>query len=454
MSTEIKHQHPSELLNKQADYKSLLTELMNVAKKQGATQTEASISHDTGFSVTVRNQEVETIEHNRNKSLGINVYFGQKKGSASTSDFSPQAIKSTLEAASHIARFTTEDPFNGLADAEFLEKTPLNLDLYHPWSIDPQNAIALGKDCEAHALAKDKRLTLSEGVSLSTQEAIYVYANSNGFLAGYPSSIHNISCSLIAKDKSGMQRDGSYTINRNPHQLQSIEELAKEAADNTVKRLSARRVSTCQVPVIFHSEIADRLIRTFLEAISGGNLYRNASFLVNHIGKSVFAKKISIYEKPHLLRALGSAPFDDEGVRTSDRVLVEEGVLRGYLLNSYSARKLGLQTTGNAGGFHNILLETSQFNLNDLIKQMDQGLLVTELMGQGINLVTGDYSRGAAGFWVENGEILYPVEEITIAGNLKDMYQNIIAVGNDINNKSSIQTGSIFLEKMMIAGTE
>lgn len=454
MSTEIKHQHPSELLNKQADYKSLLTELMNVAKKQGATQTEASISHDTGFSVTVRNQEVETIEHNRNKSLGINVYFGQKKGSASTSDFSPQAIKSTLEAASHIARFTTEDPFNGLADAEFLEKTPLNLDLYHPWSIDPQNAIALGKDCEAHALAKDKRLTLSEGVSLSTQEAIYVYANSNGFLAGYPSSIHNISCSLIAKDKSGMQRDGSYTINRNPHQLQSIEELAKEAADNTVKRLSARRVSTCQVPVIFHSEIADRLIRTFLEAISGGNLYRNASFLVNHIGKSVFAKKISIYEKPHLLRALGSAPFDDEGVRTSDRVLVEEGVLRGYLLNSYSARKLGLQTTGNAGGFHNILLETSQFNLNDLIKQMDQGLLVTEVMGQGINLVTGDYSRGAAGFWVENGEILYPVEEITIAGNLKDMYQNIIAVGNDINNKSSIQTGSIFLEKMMIAGTE
>ncbi|MEN9449936.1 MAG: peptidase modulator of gyrase [Pseudomonadota bacterium] len=454
MSTEIKHQHPSELLNKQADYKSLLTELMNMAKKQGATQTEASISHDTGFSVTVRNQEVETIEHNRNKSLGINVYFGRKKGSASTSDFSPGAIKSTLEAASHIARFTTEDPFSGLADAEFLEKTPPDLDLYHPWSIDPQNAIALGKDCEAHALAKDKRLTLSEGVSLSTQEAIYVYANSNGFLAGYPSSMHNISCSLIAKDKSGMQRDGSYTINRNPHQLQSIKELAKEAVDNTVKRLSARRVSTCQVPVIFHSEIADRLIRTFLEAISGGNLYRNASFLVNHIGKSVFAKKISIYEKPHLLRALGSVPFDDEGVRTSDRVLVEEGILRGYLLNSYSARKLGLQTTGNAGGSHNILLETSQFNLNDLIKQMDKGLLVTEVMGQGINLVTGDYSRGAAGFWVENGEILYPVEEITIAGNLKDMYQNIIAIGNDINNKSSIQTGSIFLEKMMIAGTE
>ncbi|WP_342147467.1 metalloprotease PmbA [Rickettsiella endosymbiont of Aleochara curtula] len=454
MPTQIEHQHPLELINKQADYKNLLTELMNMAKKQGATQTEASISHDTGFSVTVRNQEVETIEHNRNKSLGINVYFGQKKGSASTSDFSPQAIKSTLEAAIHIARFTTEDPFSGLAEPKFLEKTPPNLDLYHPWSIDPQNAIALGKECEAYALAKDKRLAFSEGVSLSTQEDIYVYANSNGFLAGYPSSMHNISCSLIAKDKSGMQRDGSYTINRNADQLLSIEALANEAADNTVKRLNAKRISTCQVPVIFHSEIASRLIRTFLEAISGGNLYRNASFLVNHIGKSVFAKKISIYEKPHLLGALGSAPFDDEGVRTSDRTLIEEGILCGYLLNSYSARKLSLQTTGNAGGFHNILLKTSQFNLNDLIKQLGKGLLVTEVMGQGINLVTGDYSRGAAGFWVENGEILYPVEEITIAGNLKDMYQNIVAIGNDINSKSSIQTGSIFLENMMIAGTE
>jgi PmbA protein len=454
MSTQIEHQHPLELVNKQEDYKILLTELMNMAKKQGATQTEASISHDTGFSITVRNQEVETIEHNRNKSLGINVFFGRQKGSASTSDFSPQAIKSTIEAACHIARFTTEDPFSGLAESHLLEKKPADLDLYHPWSIDPQNAIALGKQCEANALARDNRLTFSEGVSLSTQEAIYVYANSNGFLAGYPSSLHNISCNLIAKDKIGMQRDGSYTINRNPHQLQSIEKLAQEAADNTVKRLNAKRISTCQAPVIFHSEIANRLIRTFLEAVSGGNLYRNASFLVNHLGKSVFAKKISIYEKPHLLSALGSVPFDDEGVRTSDRVLVEEGILCGYLLNSYSARKLGLQTTGNAGGFHNILLETSQFKLNDLLKQMGKGLLVTEVMGQGINLVTGDYSRGAAGFWVENGEILYPVEEITIAGNLKDMYQNIVGIGNDINNKNSIQTGSIFLENMMIAGTK
>lgn len=446
-------QHPLDLVSKQADYKILLTDLLNMAKKQGATQAEASISHDTGFSVTVRNKKVETIEHNRNKSLGINVYFGQKKGSASTSDFSSQAIRSTLEAACHIARFTTEDPFSGLAETRFLEKTPIDLDLYHPWSIDLQNAISLGIECEVNALDRDNRLTFSEGVILSTQEAVYVYANSNGFLAGYPSSLHNISCNLIAKDKMGMQRDGSYTINRNPHRLQSIKELAKEAADNTVKRLSARRLGTYQVPVIFHSEIAGRLIRTFLEAISGGNLYRKASFLVNHKGKSIFSKKISIYEKPHLLNALGSAPFDDEGVCTNDRVLVEKGALCGYLLNSYSARKLGLQTTGNAGGFHNILFETSPFKLNDLIKQMGKGLLVTEVMGQGINLVTGDYSQGAAGFWIENGEIKYPVEEITIAGNLKDMYQNIIAIGNDINMKSAIQTGSIFLEKMMIAGT-
>lgn len=453
MPMPIEQQHPLELTNKQADYKILLTELLNRAKKQGATETEASISYDIGFSVTVRNKKVETIEHNRNKSLGINVYFGRKKGSASTSDFSSEAIQSTIEAACHIARFTTEDPFSGLAESHFLEKTPADLDLFHSWSIDPQNAISLGKECEANALARDNRLTVSEGVTLSTQEAIYVYANSNGFLGGYPSSLHSISCNLIAKDKMGMQRDGSYTLSRDPRQLQSIEELAKEAVDNTAKRLGAKRIATCRVPVIFHSEIAGRLIRTFLEAISGGNLYRKASFLVNHKGKPVFAKKISIYEKPHLLSALGSAPFDDEGVRTHDRVLVKEGILCGYLLNSYSARKLGLQTTGNAGGFHNILLETSQFKLNDLIKQMGKGLLITELMGQGINLVTGDYSRGAAGFWIENGEIQYPVEEITIAGNLKDMYQNIVAIGNDINIKSSIQTGSIFLENMMVAGT-
>lgn len=452
MQGQLEHQHLLEIINKQVDYKNQLLELIRMAKKQGATQVEASIHHDTGFSVSVRNQDVETIEHNRNKSLGITVYFGYKKGSASTSDFSVQAIKNTVEAACHIARFTTEDPFSGLAESRFLEKNPPDLDLYYPWSIDPQHAIALGKEYESKAVAIDNRLT-SEGVILSTQEAIHVYANSNGFLAGYPSTLHNISCSLIAKDKMGMQRDGSYTLNRDPSQLQSIETLAQEAANNTINRLSAKRLSTCQAPIIFHSEIANDLIRAFLNAISGGNLYRKASFLVDYLGKSVFDKKISIYEKPHLLNALRSAPFDDEGVRTYDRVLVKEGLLQGYLLSSYSARKLGLQTTGNAGGFHNILLETSQFKLNDLIKQMGKGLLITEVMGQGLNLVTGDYSRGASGYWIENGEIHYPVEEVTIAGNLKTMFQDIVAIGNDINYKSGIQTGSIFIENMTIAGT-
>jgi PmbA protein len=441
-----------DFLNKQATYKTLLSDILEMAKKKGATQVEANISHDIGFSVTVRMKEVETIEHNRNKSLGVNVYFGQKKGSASSSDFSLQAVENAVEAACHIARFTTEDPFSGLAEPNLLAKSLPNLDLYHPWSIDPQNAIELGKDCEISALATDNRITHSEGATLSTHQGLYLYANSNGFCDGYPSSRHSLSCSLIAKDKTGMQRDGSYTIGCDPNQLEPAEKLGKKAAENTLKRLNARRLPTCQVPVIFHAEIASSLIGNFLSAISGGNLYRKASFLINHLGKTVFSKLITIYERPHLLKGLGSAPFDDEGVATQNRTLVSDGILQGYLLSSYSARKLGLKTTGNAGGAHNILLETSQSNLDDLIKRMDKGLLVTELLGQGINLVTGDYSRGAVGFWVEHGQIQYPVEEITIAGNLRDMFQNIVEIGNDIDYRSSILTGSILLENMMVAG--
>ena len=444
--------HPFDFVSKQADYQTLLNEILQMAKKKGATQVETSISHDIGFSVTVRMKEVETIEHNRNKSLGINVYFGQRKGSASSSDFSLQAVENAVEAACHIARFTTEDPFSGLAEPNLLAKSPPDLDLHHPWSIDPQNAIELGKDCETSALAVDKRITLSEGATLSTHQGLYLYANSNGFSGGYPSSRHSLSCSLVAKDKTGMQRDGSYTVSCDPNQLEPAEKLGKHAAEITLNRLNARRLPTCQAPVIFHAEIASSLIGSFLSAISGGNLYRKASFLINHLGKSVFSKVMTIYERPHLLKGLGSAPFDDEGVATQDRTLVSEGVLQGYLLSSYSARKLGLQTTGNAGGAHNVVLETSQSSLDDLIKRMDKGLLVTELLGQGINLVTGDYSRGAVGFWIENGQIQYPVEEITIAGNLRDMYQNIVAVGNDIDYRSPILTGSILLESMMIAG--
>ncbi|BBB14620.1 peptidase U62 modulator of DNA gyrase [Candidatus Rickettsiella viridis] len=447
-----KMDRPVDFVSKQTDYKTLLSEILQMAKKKGASQVEANITHDVGFSVTVRMNEVETIEHNRNKSLGINVYFDQRQGSASSSDFSLAAIENAVEAACHIARFTTEDPFSGLPDAELLAKSPPNLDLHHPWSIDPQNAIELGKDCERSALAIDKRITLSEGVTLSTHQGLYLYANSNNFIGSYPSSRHSLSCSLVAKDKKGMQRDGSYTVSRDPHQLDPTEKLAKKAAEATLKRLNATRLSTCQAPVIFHAEIASSLIGNFLSAISGGNLYRKASFLVNHLGQPIFSDKITIHEQPHLLKGLGSAPFDDEGVTTRNRTLVSNGVLQGYLLSSYSARKLGMQTTGNAGGAHNIVLETSQLSLEDLIKQMDRGLLVTELMGQGVNLVTGDYSRGAVGFWVEHGKIQYPVEEITIAGNLRDMYKNIVGIGNDIDHRSSILTGSILLENMMIAG--
>lgn len=443
--------HPSDFVSKKADYENLLLKIIEIAKKKGATQVEANISHDIGFSVSVRMKEVETVEHNRNKSLGINVYFAQCQGSASSSDFSLEAVENALEAACHIARFTNKDSCSGLADPHLLEKSPPNLDLYHPWSIDPKNAIELGKDCEISALA-DNRITLSEGVTLSTHQGLYLYANSNNFIGAYPSSRHSLSCSLVAKDKNGMQRDGSYTVSRDPEQLESAEKLGKKAAEITLKRLGARRLPTCKAPVIFHAAVASSLIGTFLSAISGGNLYRKASFLANHLDKQVFANNINIYERPHLLQGLGSAPFDDEGVATQDRTLVSKGILQGYLLSSYSARKLGMKTTGNAGGAHNIVLETSPSSLDDMIKTMDRGLLVTELLGQGINLVTGDYSRGVVGFWIEQGQIQYPVEEITIAGNLRDMYQNIVKIGSDIDFRSSILTGSILLENMMIAG--
>jgi len=439
--------------SRQTAYKNLLTEVLHIAKKKGATQVEASISYALGFSVTVRMQEVETIEHHRDKTLEISVYFGQTKGSASSADFSVAAIENVVEAACRIASFTSPDPFAGLAEPSLLAKSPPDLDLYHFWAIDPQRAIEFGKDCEASALAVDNRIAISEGVTLSTNQDLYLYANSNDFMGSYPSSRHSLSCNLVAKDKSGMQRDGSYTVSRNPTQLVPIRTLAKQAAEAVLKRLHARRLVTCQVPVIFHAEIAESLIRAFLSAISGENLYRGASFLVNYLDKPLFCNKINIYEKPHVMQGLGSAPFDAEGVATQDRTLVSQGVLQSYLLSSYSARKLGLQTTGNAGGAYNIILEgNSQLSLEELIKKMDRGLLLTELLGQGINLVTGDYSRGAVGFWIERGQIQYPVEEITVAGNLRDMYQNIVAIGSDIDHRSSILTGSILLENMMIAG--
>ncbi len=452
MNKMSKHLATDNLLDEQVKWKQLTQNILDEAKAQGATSAEVSVSQGIGFSISVRMGVVETVEYHRDKGIGITVYFGKRKGSASTSDPGADAIKAVVSAASRIAQLSGEDPYAGLADAELMAKTYPDLDLYHPWYIEPEQAIAMALECENQARAVDKRIVNSEGASVSTYQSVGVYGNSHGFIGGYPSSRHSISCSLVGQDAKGMQRDGYYTIARDANDLLSVALVAKEAAVRTVKRLGARRLKTCTVPVIFQAEIARGLIGSFLGAISGGNLYRKSSFLIDHLGKKVFADNISLYERPHIPKGFGSAPFDGEGVATHDRDLVTNGVLQGYLLGSYSARKLGMKTTGNAGGAHNILIKTSDHDLPSLLKQMGKGLLVTEVMGQGVNLVTGDYSRGASGFWVENGEIQYPVEEITIAGNLRDMYQHLVAVGNDIDRRGSIHTGSILLDSMMVAG--
>jgi len=440
------------LLAEKATWQELANHILKTAQAEGASQAEVGINSDHGFSVNVRLGEVETVEYNRDKGVGITVYFGNRKGSASTADTHPEAIKNTVIAACNIARLTSEDPCSGLADVALMAYNYPELDLYHPWSLTPEQAIQISKECEDHARSLDNRIVNSEGAGISTHQGIHVYANTNGFNGAYAFSRHSLSCTLVAQDHNGMQRDGSYTIACEAADLESPTSVAKQTAERTVNRLNARRLKTCQTPVIFAAEIASGLIRNFLGAISGGNLYRKASFLLEQLGKPVFANHVNIFERPHLPKKLGSSPFDSEGVKTHDRDLVIDGILQGYLLSSYSARKLGMQTTGNAGGAHNILINTSDYDLAELMKQMHRGLLITELLGQGINLVTGDYSRGAFGYWVENGEIQYPVEEITIAGNLRQMFQDLVMVGNDIDHRHSILTGSILLKNMMIAG--
>jgi len=439
-------------LTEQTKWEELVGDILAEARKQGATSAEASVSKGLGFTASVRMGAVETIEYHRDKGVGITVYFGQRKGSASTSDTNQESIKATVTAACNIARLSGEDPYAGLADPALLAKNYPDLDLYHPWAIDTDQAVTLALECEQQARAVDKRINNSEGASVSTYQSLGIYGNSNGFIGGCASSRHSVSCSVVAEDASGMQRDGYYTVARDAMDLEAIGVVAKHTGERTVQRLGSRRIKTCKVPVIFHAELARGLFGSFLSAISGGNLYRKATFLLDQLGKQVFTKDLSLFERPHILKGLGSAPFDAEGVVTADRTLVENGILQGYLLGSYSARKLGMQSTGNAGGAHNIVVKTSTFDLPALLKQMHTGLLVTEVMGQGVNIVTGDYSRGAAGFWVENGEVQFPVSEITIANNLREMFLHLVAVGNDIDHRGSILTGSILLENMMIAG--
>ena len=432
--------------------KQISEDALKVAKLAGASAAEVDVSFGTGQTVSVRKGETENIEYNRDKGISITVFFGHKKGYASSSDFSPQAIKDTVEAACNIAKFTAEDPFCGLADASLMAQKIPDLNLYHPWTLTVEEAGELAKRCEAAALAVDqKRITNSEGASVSTSEGQFVYANTHGFSGGYPSSRHSISCSVIAEAAGAMQRDYWYSSARDANDMRTAEYVGQLAGERTVRRLGARAIKTGQYPVLFEAPLASGIISSLVSAISGGNLYRKSSFLLDSLGQKVASSLLNIEELPHLEKGLASSPFDNEGVISTPRMLVENGVLQGYVLSSYSARKLGLQTTGNAGGAHNLVIQHTQQSFADLLAMMGTGLLVTELLGHGLNMVTGDYSRGAAGFWVENGVIACPVEEITIASNMKDMLSQIIAIADDAIKPSSKQTGSILIEKMTVA---
>ena len=431
---------------------SLVQDMLDYAKQQGASACAAEASEGMGQSVTVRKGEVETIEYNRDKGIGVTVYIGQRRGNASTSDFNRQALLDTVDKALTIARYTAEDAFAGLPDADRLATVLPELDLFHPWTQTIDEAIAMAGACETAALAADKRISNSEGASVNTQNSLFVYGNSLGFSAGYPTSRHGVSCAVIAESEQGMQRDYWYTSARRAADLLSAEEVGRRAGERTVRRLDGRKVKTCQVPVLFEAPIATGLISSFVSATSGSSLYRKSSFLLDSLGQSIFPDWLQISERPHLLRGLASSPFDNEGVATIDREVIKDGVLQGYFLGSYSARKLGMQTTGNAGGNHNLLVSNTGEDFAGLLKKMGTGLLVTELLGHGTNMVTGDYSRGAAGFWVENGVIQYPVEEITIAGNLKQMFKDIVAIGTDTETRGSKQTGSILISQMTVAG--
>lgn len=432
--------------------RQIAKDVLDRAKAQGASAAETEVSEGFGQTVTVRRGEVETIEHNRDKGIGITVYIGKQRGHASTTDFTPQAIRDTVDAALSIARFTASDDCAGLADEDMLARKIEDLDLWHPWGLPVERAIELAKTCEGAGFAVDPRLGNSEGASVSTQESRFVYGNSLGFLAGFPGSRHGMWCGLIAGKNDEMQRDDWYETTRDPAELPTAESVGRRAGERAVKRLGARKIATRQAPVLFEAPAAESLLGHFVSAVSGGSLYRKSSFLLDSLGQQIFAPFVRVSELPHLPKGLASTSFDAEGVATHPREVVKDGVLQGYFLGSYSARKLKLNTTGNAGGNHNLILHDTGADFAAMLKALGTGLLVTEMMGQGINSVTGDYSRGASGFWVERGEIAYPVEEITIAGNLKDMFRSIAAVGNDVIRRGSRQTGSILIERMTIAG--
>lgn len=447
--SEVEVVGPQALPELQARVERILAE----AGRQGATACEVAVSVEQGLSTTVRQREVETVEFNRDQGFGITLYVGQRKGSASTSATGDDAIRETVAAALAIAKHASEDECAGLADRGLMARDLPDLDLYHPWAITPEQAVEQALVCEAAAFDADPRISNADGTTLSTHQGCRVYGNSHGFIGGYASSRHSLSCVMIAGGEGQMQRDYWYDVNRIGTQLTDAQVIGRRAAERTVNRLGARPVPTCEVPVLFAAELATGLFSSFLSAISGGNLYRKSSFLEGALGERLFPEWLSIDERPLIPRAMASASFDNDGLATYAKPFVEKGELVSYILGTYSGRKLGLPSTANAGGVHNLFVTHGQEDQKALLRRMDRGLLVTELMGHGLNMVTGDYSRGAAGYWVENGEIQFPVQEVTIAGNMKDMFRQILAVGSDLEVRGNIRTGSVLIERMTVAGS-
>jgi len=439
----------SELSQKILDTADMALEF---AVKKGASTSEISINQGEGISVAVRQGQVETVEHHRDKCLGITVYFGHRSGSATSTDFSRIAIESAVQSACNIARHTEEDFCNGLADVDLLATEFPDLDLYFPWNLEISDAISIAVRCEQAALSADSRISNTDGSTVASHVGTALYANSNGFRGVSHGSRHNISCCVIAGEGIDMQRDYWYDSRRDPGELCCPEEIGVETAKRTLRRLNARKIKTIKSPVLYEPSVASSLLSHFISAVNGSSLYRKASFLLDKKGEKIFSEKVRIHEQPHLLKASGSAVFDNEGVATAPRDLVTQGILQGYVLNSYSARKLELQTTGNAGGVHNLTIDSTGGDFKDLMQEMGSGLVVSELIGFGVNNVTGDYSRGAFGFWVENGEIQFPVQEFTVAGNLAEMFQGIESVGSDVDERKSIRSGSILIDTMTIAG--
>jgi PmbA protein len=445
-------QDTDSMLAARRDLESIVAGALEEARRAGAVQAEAGVSTDVGLSVTVRLGEVESLEYQRDRGMGVTVYVDGHKGSASTADLSKDAVRETVLKAVSIARFTAADPCAGLADAALMARDVPDLELHHPWAVDAEAAISIARQMEAEALGFDPRIRNSEGGSVSTHSGMRVYGNSHGFLAGYPTTTHSLSCVVMGQDGEEMQRDYWYTTARDPARLEQPDAVGRRAAERAVARLGSRKLSTRRAPVVFVAEQARGLVGHFVSAVRGGAQYRKSSFLCGAVGEQVFPGWVDMVERPHLKGELGSTPFDNEGVATRESPLVSAGVLGRYVLDAYSARKLGLVTTGNAGGVHNLEVAGGEGTLEALLARMGRGLLVTELMGQGVNLVTGDYSRGAAGFWVEDGKLGHPVNEVTIAGNLREMYRDLVAMGADIDRRGGIRCGSLLLAEMTVAG--